>query len=129
MFNYPAEVLMALAEAIRGREEFRTWLAENGYEHLAKFSLAVSNDRKAFNWLLKRYPQYAAFDRAIDNDTLAKIWLKKNGMGFEIILADACAGNPDAITWLAKNGYDVYIYLAKAIKNDIDERTNYKKLF
>lgn len=129
MFDYPAEVLMALAEAIKGKKQFHTWLTDNGYEHLAQFSLAVSNDRKAFNWLLKHYPQYAAFDRAIDNDAPAKLWLKKNGMGFDIILADACAGNPDAIAWLAKNKFDVYIYLAKAIKNDIDERTNYKKLF
>jgi len=127
MFDYPVEVLMALAEAIKGKEEFRAWLANNGYEHLAHFSLAVSNDRKAFNWLLKHYPQYAAFDRAIDNETSAKIWLKKNGMGFDIIFADACAGKPDAIAWLAKNGYDIYLHLAKVIKNDIDERAKLRR--
>jgi hypothetical protein len=129
MFDYSTEVLMALAEAIKGKKQFHTWLTDNGYEHLAQFSLAVSNDRKAFNWLVKHYPQYAAFDRAIDNDTEAKIWLKQNRMGFYIILADACAGKPDAIAWLAKNGFDIYIYLAKVIKNDIDERSKYKSMF
>ena len=129
MFDYPAEVLMALAEAISGKKEFFTWLTDNGYEHLAQFSLAVSNDRKAFDWLLKHCPQYAAFDRAIDNDTAAKIWLKNNNMGFYIILADACAGNSDAIAWLAKNGYDTHLYLSKAIKNDIEERNKYKRMF
>lgn len=118
---------MALAEAIKGQEQFRNWLTDNGYEHLAQFSLAVSNNRKAFNWLLKHAPQYAAFDRAIDNDTAAKIWLKKNSMGFYIIFADACAGNPDAIAWLAKNGYDIYIYLAKVIKKDIDSRAKLRR--
>jgi hypothetical protein len=129
MFDYPAEVIMALAEAIKGKEPFRTWLTDNGYEHLAQFSLAVGNDRKAFNWLLEHFPQYAAFDCAIDNEPEAKIWLKKNGMEFYIILADACAGNPDAIAWLAKNGFDIYIYLAKVIKNDIEERNKYKRMF
>jgi len=129
MFDYPIQVLMALTEAINGKEQFRTWLNDNGYEHLAQFSLAVSNDRKAFNWLLKHSPQYAAFDRAIDNDFNAKLWLKNNGMGFDIILADACAGKSDAIAWLAKNGYDVYLHLAKAVKNDIDARDKYKRLF
>ena len=127
MFDYPTEVLMALAEAIKGKKEFHTWLTNNGYEHLAQFSLAVSNDHKAFNWLLKHCPQYAAFDRAIDNETPAKIWLKKNGMGLDIIFADACAGKADAIAWLAKNGYDTYIYLAKVIKNDIDERAKLRR--
>jgi hypothetical protein len=120
---------MALAEAINGKEQFRIWLTENGYEYLAQFSLAVSNDHKAFNWLLEHYPQYAAFDCAIDNDTAAKAWLQKHGMGFEIIFADACAANPDAIAWLAKNNLDIFIYLAKVIKNDIDERSRYKNMF
>ena len=129
MFDYPEEILMALAEAISGKEQFRTWLTDNGYEHLAQFSLAVSNNHKAFSWLLEHYPQYAAFDRAIDNDTNAKLWLQKNNMGFYIILADACAGNPDAIVWLSKNGYDVHLHLAKTIKNDIDQRDKYKRMF
>ena len=129
MFDYPEEILMALAEAINGKEQFRIWLTNNGYEHLAQFSLAVSNNHKAFNWLLEHYPQYAAFDRAIDNDTEAKLWLKNNNMGFYIILADACAGNPDAIAWLAKNEYDIHLHLAKTIKNDIEERNKYKKMF
>ena len=129
MFDYPAEVIMALAEAIKEQEEFRTWLTNNGYEHLAQFSMAVRNNRKAFNWLLEHYPQYAAFDCAIDNEGDAKIWLKNNGMGFDIILADACAGNPDAIAWLAKNGFELHLYLAKVIKNDIDERNRYRSLF
>jgi len=129
IFNYPAEVIIALTEAIKGKKQFYTWLTDNNYEHLAQFSLAVSNDRKAFNWLLSHAPQYAAFDQAIDNDTEAKIWLKNNGFGFDIILADACIGNPDAIAWLAKNGFDLFIYLAKTIKNDIDARDKYKRMF
>ncbi|MCL2511255.1 MAG: hypothetical protein FWF09_04315 [Bacteroidales bacterium] len=127
MFDYPVAILMALAEAISGKEEFRTWLTDNGYEHLAHFSLAVSNNSKSFNWLLKHYPQYAAFDRAIDNVTPAKIWLKQNGMGFDIIFADACAGKADAIAWLAKNGHDIYLHLAKVIKSDIDQRAKLRR--
>jgi hypothetical protein len=129
IFHYPTEVIMVLTEAIKGKKQFYTWLTDNDYEHLAQFSLAVSNNRKAFNWLLEHYPQYAAFDRAIDNDAEAKIWLHKNGLGFDIILADACAGKSDAIAWLAKNGYDLYIYLAKVIKSDIDERDRYRSMF
>ena len=120
---------MALTEAIKNKKQFYNWLVDNGYEHLAKFSLAVSNNRKAFNWLLEHAPQYAAFDQAIDNDPHAKIWLKNNGFGFDIILADACAGKSDAIAWLAKNEHDLFIYLAKIIKSDIDERDKYKSPF
>lgn len=131
IFDFPAEILMAFGEAVKGKEEFRTWLFENGYEHLGQLSLAISNDEKAFDWLLKHYPQYAAFDRAIDNVTDAKMWLRQHGMEFEIVFADACAGKFEAISWLAKNKLDIFIHLAAIVKADIDKREEKlrKKLF
>lgn len=128
-FNFPVEVLLAFGEAIKKKEHFRQWLEDNGYMHLAKLSLAISNNRKAFEWLLQHFPQYAAFDRAIDNDTNAKMWLKKNDLEFDIIFADACAGKTDAIAWLVKNKLDVFVRLAKIVKEDIDERQRHKEKF
>ncbi|MDR0364041.1 MAG: hypothetical protein LBH92_03370 [Bacteroidales bacterium] len=121
-FDFPIEILMAFGEAIKGKEEIRKWLFDNGYEHLGQLSLAISNDKIAFDWLVKHYPQFAAFDRAIDNDTDAKIWLQQNELTFDIVFADACAGKADAIAWLAKNQLDIFIHLAKIVKTDIDQR-------
>lgn len=128
-FDYPVEVLLAFGEAIKKKEQFRGWLEENGYMHLAKLSLAISNDKVAFEWLLSNFPQYAAFDRAIDDDVQAKIWLKKNGLDFDIVFADACAGKTDAVAWLAKEQLDVFIRLARIIKEDIDERQKHREKF
>lgn len=128
-FNYPVEVLLAFGEAVKKKEQFKLWLEDNGYEHLAQLSLAISNDKKAFNWLVKNFPQYAAFDRAIDNDVKAKIWLKNNELEFDIIFADACAGKTEAIAWLVKNELDIFLRLAKIIKNDIDSRQRYRERF
>lgn len=128
-FNYPVEVLLAFGEAVKKNEQFKTWLAENNYLPLAKLSDAISNDRAAFEWLLSHFPQYAAFDRAIDDDAQAKIWLKKNGLDFDIVFADACAGKTDAVAWLAKNQLDIFIRLARIIKNDIDERQKHREKF
>lgn len=128
-FVYPIEVLLAFGEAIKKKEQFRLWLEENGYMNLAQLSLAISNNRKAFSWLLDNFPQYAAFDRAIDNDKEAKIWLKKNNLDFDIVFADACAGKADAIAWLVKQDLDIFVRLAKIIKEDIDERQRYKDQF
>lgn len=121
-FDYPVEVLMAFGEAVKGNDEFRKWLFENNYRNLAQLSLAIGNDRTAFEWLVKHFPQYAAFDRAIDDDANAKMWLQQNDLMFDIIFADACAGKADAIAWLAKSRLDIFIHLAKIVKADIDLR-------
>lgn len=128
-FNFPVEVLLAFGEAVKYKEQFRVWLEENGYMHLAKLSRAISNHHDSFEWLLKNFPQYAAFDRAIDDDAAAKVWLKRNGLDFDIVFADACAGKTDAIAWLAKNNFDIFVRLAKIIKEDMDERQRQRQKF
>lgn len=114
--QYPAKILFALGETIRGNDKIQLWLAENGYPEIAAFSNAVRGSSEAEKFLLKTYPSLAALDAAIDNNLKAYLWLKKNNLILYIVFADACKGKQQAIDWLKTKNLDIFIHLAGIIR-------------
>ena len=125
LLKYPEEVILALAEAINGKENLIQWFLDNGYPELAAFASAVRGSDEAVQWLLKYgYANLAALDAAISNDIKAYEWLKKHKLFFYIMLADACQGKPLALERLKSNSRTApFAYFAIKTKNFFDNMT------
>ena len=131
MLNYPAKILIAFGETIKGNDEILMWLFRNGYPELAALSRSIRGSREAFEFLLKNHVRLAALDAAIDNDAKAYLWLRKHGHDFDLIFADACRAKPAAIAWLRDRKLDAFIALAARIHHFRENQffSVYKKRF
>lgn len=94
--QYPAKILLAWAEAIKGNNEIRDWLIKNGYPELGLFVFALHNQDEA------------------------RIWLMKNKFPHLMALINGAEGNEDAVQWLEKAGFTVLAKVALAGDNDLE---------
>ncbi len=125
--NYPAKVLIAWGEAIRGNKEIREWLLKNGYKELGVFVYALHNKEDAKNWLMENgFQPLAAAIAGSEGKKDAIDWLNK--YNFDILAKVALVGDGDerAFKWLLTNGHREMAMVAKRIQEvkDMIERDN-----
>lgn len=125
--QYPAKVLVAWAEAIKGNAKIRDWLMVNGYRELGVFVFALHNKDDAKEWLLKNeFPHLAATVAGAEGDEGAIGWLEK--YKFDILAKVAQVGDGDATSfqWLIHHGHREMAMVGKRIEEvkDMIERDN-----
>ncbi len=94
--DYPAKIILAWSESVKGNKKITDWLIKNGYPELGIFHFAVRNDLKA------------------------KKWLSDHKFHFLLALINGAEGNEKAISFLKKNHQDLLLNMALAADNDID---------
>lgn len=123
--EYPAKVLLAWAEAIRGHAELRDWLMKNGYPELGIFTFALRLQPAARNWLMEHgHPHLMALITGIEGDKKALEWLEKNDLPILKQMALAGDGEREALDWLIANGHRELAMAAHrmhVVKRGIDE--------
>ncbi|HMU15355.1 MAG: hypothetical protein JST41_06585 [Bacteroidetes bacterium] len=104
--DYPAKVLLAWAEAIRGHAPLRDWLMKNGYPELGVFVFALHLKDDARDWLMKNgHAHLMAVITAIEGNKTALSWLEHHGMAVLKQVALAGDGDEEAVRWLIARGH------------------------
>ena len=119
---YPAKIIVAWAEAIKGNKQIRDWLAQNGYPELYTFIFALNLKEDARNWLLKNnYPHLLALIQGVEGNKTAKQWLKENNFIILYQMALAADGDKEAMNWLLKHEKDFAMVALRIqhVKNEI----------
>jgi hypothetical protein len=125
---YPAKILLALEQALRGKAQFTDWLIKNGYPELGMFVYALHNKQKARDWLMENgHPQWMAVVNGAEGNEVAQKWLKQ--FGFDILYHVSRVGDGwlDSRQWLIKQQQREFFMLAMAVyevKNYIDLKNN-----
>lgn len=127
--EYPAKVLLAWGEAIRGNPGLRDWLMKNGYPELGIFIFALHLKKEAREWLLKNgHPHLMALISAVEGDEGAMKWLEHHHMPVLMRMARAGDGDMDSLEWLKAHGHKelaVIAYRIKEVKDGIDDAHSY----
>ncbi len=123
--EYPAKILLAWGEAIRGNGGLRDWLMKNGYPELGVFTFALRNQPEARKWLMSNgHPHLLALIQGAEGDTHALKWLERNDLN--VLRHMALAGDePGSIQWLMAGGHRELAMIAMRIyhvKRELDEK-------
>ena len=123
--DYPAKVLLAWGEAIRGHAGLRDWLMKNGYPELGVFVFALHLKDEARTWLMKNgHPHLMAVITGIEGDKRALDWLGQHGMEALKHVALVGDGDEDAVRWLIAHDQKELARAAlnmREVKRRIDE--------
>ena len=126
--DYPAKVLLAWSEAIKGNPEIRDWLMKNGYPELGLFSFALRNNDEAREWLIKNnFPHLMALIRGCEGDPNAILWLRKFKLDTLVYVARAADNSEEAMTYLVSNNHLELARVAaqmRFVKNTIERDNN-----
>jgi hypothetical protein len=123
--EYPAKVLLAWAEAIKGHAGLRDWLMTNGYPELGIFTSALRNDPRSRKWLMDNgHPHLLALIEGAEGKQAALDWLARNEL--HTLRHMALAGDePGSIPWLMERGQRELALIAMRIyhvKRELDEK-------
>ena len=125
---YPAKILIAWSEAIKGNGKIRDWLTSNGYPELGIFCFAVRNKDDARQWLLtNKFPHLMALINGAEGNQEAVRWLFKNGYKPLAYVAIAGDGYKDGHHWLIKNNHPELARVAQQIfeiKEQLEDDNN-----
>lgn len=125
---YPAKILVAWAEAIRGNRGIREWLLKNGYRELAIFVFALHNQDDARKWLIDNgFQNLAATIAGAEGNEGATEWLRK--YNFDVLMHTAMCGDgsDEAFRWLVNNGHREMAMVAmriREVKERIEQNNN-----
>jgi hypothetical protein len=126
--EYPAKVLLAWAEAVRGNKEIKDWLMANGYPELGLFVHALHNQTSARQWLMDNgFPHLMAVIRGSEGDENACLWLRKFELQAFEHLARAADNSDKSLLWLTENNWPELAVMAgriRNVKNDIERSNN-----
>lgn len=126
--EYPAKVILAWAEAIRGNRDIRDWLITNGYPELGLFVFALHNKNEARQWLMDNgHEALMALINGAEGNKNAILWLRKYNLDVMEKMALAGDNREEALIWLVENGYPDLARVASVIrnvKNEIDTNNN-----
>jgi hypothetical protein len=126
--EYPAKVIIAWGEAIKGNKAIREWLMENGYPELGIFVHALHNQDEARNWLLTNgFPHLMALINGAEGNPNAILWLRKHGYTILEKMAQAGDNREESYLWLLNHGHQDFAMVAnriRQVKNEIDENNN-----
>lgn len=115
--KYPAKVLIAWSEAIKGNKQIREWLMKNGYEELGIFVHALNNDDESREWLMtNKYPHLMAVINGAEGNKQALGWLENYKLLPLMHVARSGDGNEDSFKWLIANGHRELALVAKQIQ-------------
>jgi hypothetical protein len=126
--EYPAKIILAWAEAVRGNSEIKDWLMANGYPELGLFVHALHNQTNARTWLMDNgFPHLMALIRGSEGDENACLWLRKYGLQPFEHLARAADNNDDSLVWLTEHNWPELAMMAsrmRNVKNEIERQNN-----
>jgi hypothetical protein len=126
--EYPAKIILAWAEAVRGNAEIKDWLMANGYAELGLFVHALHNQTHARTWLMDNgFPHLMALIRGSEGDENACLWLRKYGLQPFEHLARASDNNDDSLLWLTEHNWPELAMMAsrmRNVKNEIERQNN-----
>lgn len=126
--EYPAKIILAWAEAIKGNRDIRDWLMTNGYPELGLFVFALHNKEEARQWLIENgHPHLMALINGAEGNKNAILWLRK--FNLDVLEKMALVGDNDenALLWLLENNWPDFAKVAiniRAVKNEIDQNNN-----
>ena len=104
--EYPAKILLAWGEAIKGHTGLRDWLIKNDYPELGIFTFALRNKQDAQKWLMENgHPHLVAIITGIEGDLIALKWLEHNGMNVLKHVALTGDGDQESFQWLVDHGH------------------------
>ncbi|MGY6562093.1 MAG: hypothetical protein ACXITV_08300 [Luteibaculaceae bacterium] len=122
--EYPAKILLAFEQAIRGKTQFTEWLLKNGYPELGMTVYGIYNKQKARDWLMEnKFPHWMAVINGAEGNENAQKWLLN--FGFDVLYHVSRVGDGwlDSRDWLLQKGQKEFFMIAMAIrdvKNYID---------
>ena len=119
---YPAKVIIAWAEAIKGNAKIRDWLAHNGYPELYTFIYALHLKEEARDWLIKnKFPHLLALIQGVERNEQALRWLQESNFTLLYHIALAADGENSSMNWLLKNERDfaMVAFNIQLVKNEI----------
>ena len=120
--NYSPKVIIAWCKAIEGDVDFGSFLLNNGFEELFYASQAIRLKQEARTWLMNNgYPHLMAMINASEGNESALNWLKLHD--FEILyhIANAVESEIESFAWLKHNTTEDLFILATTIKRVKDE--------
>lgn len=135
LLKYDVKVLLALQQAMTGKDDFFNWLVNAGYPELAAFCNFVMEDDEAEQWLVKHgYQWLGLLSHAIDGEDIARAWVLKNLHRANFMFCMACRNDEVAIAWLHQFKLDILLRLAQEVvairkKQELDAAFPYKMRF
>ena len=133
--RYNVKVLLALKEAIDGKDAFFRWLLESGYPELAAFSNFLQDDPNAEQFLIRTgHSWLGLLSHAIDGDVRARNWVQTHLHEANLMFVLACRGDEKAQSWLRFMKADALLQVAESVaflreKQELDRAYPYKKRF
>lgn len=126
--QYPAKIILAWSEAVKGNDQIRDWLMKNGYPELGVFTHALRNQDDARQWLFDhKHPQLMALINGAEGNPDALLWLRKYKLDVLEKVALVADNDESALGWLIAKGYKDFAQLAlhmRFVKNQIDMDNN-----
>ena len=135
LLKYDVKVLLALKQAIEGKDSFFKWLLEGGYPELAAFSNFLHDDAGAEQFLVKTGNGWLGLmSHAIDGDARARAWVQTNLHQANMMFVLACREDEKAQGWLKFMKLDILLQLAEAVAyvrkhQELDRAFPYKYKF
>ena len=116
LLKYDVKVLLALQQAMTGKDDFFNWLVNAGYPELAAFYNLIEEDEEAEAWLVKHgYHWLGLLSHAIDGEDAARAWVLKNLHRANFMFCMACRKDEVAISWLKQMKLEVILRLAEEV--------------
>ena len=135
LLKYDVKVLLALKEAIGGKDTFFHWLLESGHPELGAFSNFLQDDPGAEGFLIRSgHPWLGILSHAIDGEPKARAWVQANLHEANMMFVLACRNDEKARSWLRFMKLDILLMLAEAVaelrdKQELDRAYPYKMKF
>lgn len=135
LLQYDVKVLLALREAMQGKDDFFKWLVDAGYPELSAFCNFIMEDGDAEDWLVQHnYGWLGLLSHAIDGEDAARLWVLKNLHQANFMFCLACRGEEASIAWLKQFRLDILLMLAQEVadirkKQELDSAFPYKMRF
>lgn len=135
LLKYDVKVLLALQQAMTGKDDFFNWLVNAGYPELAAFYNLIEEDAEAEAWLVKHnYHWLGLLSHAIDGDDPARAWVLKNLHMANFMFCMACRKDEKAESWLRQFKFEILLRLADEVafirkKQESDAAFPYKMRF
>lgn len=135
LLKYNVKVLLALQQALAGKDKFFDWLVDAGYPELSAFCNLIGEDEEAEAWLVKHgYHWLGLISHAIDGEDPARAWVLKNLHLANFMFCMACRGDEKAVSWLRQFKLDILLRLAGEVadirkKQELDAAFPYKMRF
>lgn len=135
LLKYDVRVLLALQQAMQGKDQFFDWLVNAGYPELSAFCNLIGEDEEAEAWLVKHgYHWLGLLSHAIDGEDPARVWVLKNLHRANFMFCLACRSDEVAVSWLSKFKFEILLRLASEVaairkKQELDAAFPYKMRF